>query len=84
MADNESGGGSGWTAFIAGIILVAVIGLGVYAYTGGLQQEREVANMQIDMPDVKIDPPDVDLPDPPAVPAPPTADTAPAEAPATP
>jgi hypothetical protein len=65
MADNESGGG--WTAFLAGVILVAVIGFGVFAYTGGFA-EREVAEMRIDMPDVKITPPDVELPSPPPAP----------------
>ena len=68
MAEKESGGGSSpWIAFLAGILVVAVIGFGVYAYTGGLA-EREVAEMQIEMPDVKIKPPEIDLPTPPPAP----------------
>lgn len=86
MAERESGGASSpWIAFLAGVVLVAVIGFGVFAYTGGLA-EREVADMQIDMPDVKIDPPDVNLPEPPPAPQmPPSAsEEAPAPATATP
>jgi len=72
MADNENGGG-GWTAFLAGIILVAVIGFGVFAYTGGFA-EREVAEMQVELPDVDIDTPEINLPAPPPAPQlPPTA-----------
>jgi hypothetical protein len=79
MAERESSGGSSpWVAFLAGIILVAVVAFGVVAYTGGLQQ-RETAQLELNMPDVKVNPPDIDLPDPPALP--PSAE-APAEAPA--
>ncbi|MBL8544930.1 MAG: hypothetical protein JNL81_00610 [Hyphomonadaceae bacterium] len=77
MAEREGGGGSPWVAFLAGIILVAVVAFGVVAYTGGLQQ-RETAQLEVNVPDVKINPPDIDLPDPPAMP--PQAE-APAEAP---
>lgn len=77
MAERESSGGSSpWVAFLAGIILVAVVAFGVVAYTGGLQQ-RETAQLELNMPDVKVNPPDIDLPDPPALP--PSAE-APAEA----
>lgn len=77
MADREGGGGSSpWIAFLAGIVLVAVVGFGVYAYNGGLA-EREVAQMQVDMPDVKINPPEIDLPEPPPAPQlPPSASEA--------
>jgi len=78
MAERESGGSSPWIAFLAGIVLVAVIGFGVFAYTGGLA-EREVAEMRVEMPDVKINPPDIDLPEPPPAPQmPPSAEEAPA------
>ncbi|HRE45310.1 MAG TPA: hypothetical protein PKY87_15245 [Terricaulis sp.] len=73
MADPERRGGSGWTAFLAGIVLVAVLGLGVYAFTS--TQQRDVADMQIEMPDVKITPPEIDLPEPPPAPQmPPSAE----------
>lgn len=73
MAERESGG-TGWTAFLAGIILVAVIGLGVFAYSGGFNgRQNDVAQMQVEMPDVRVNPPDVDLPDPPAPQTPPAA-----------
>ena len=75
MAEKESGG-SGWAAFLAGIVLVAVIGLGFYAYTGGFER-REVAETPIEMPDVTIEGPDIDLPDPPPPPEmPPQAEPA--------
>lgn len=77
MAEREDGGSSPWIAFLAGIILVAVVGVGVVAYTGGFQP-RETADLQIDMPDVKVNPPDIDLPAPPPAPQmPPAADNAP-------
>lgn len=83
MADRESGGGSSpWVAFLAGIVLVAVVGFGVWAYTGGMA-EREVAEMQIDIPDVKIDPPEIDLPEPPPGPQLPPSASEEAPAPAT-
>lgn len=76
MAERESSGGSSpWVAFLAGIILVAVVAFGVVAYTGGLQQ-RETAQLELNMPDVKVNPPDVHLPSPPPAPAsPPAAQT---------
>ena len=82
MTEKESSGGSSpWVAFLAGIILVAVVAFGVVAYTGGLGQ-RETAQLELNVPDVKINPPDIDLPEPPPAPTmPPSADQAPAEAP---
>ncbi len=67
MAEKEGGGGSApWLAFLAGIVLVAVIGFGVFAYTG--MGRQDVADMQIDMPEVKIEPPEINLPEPPPAP----------------
>jgi hypothetical protein len=81
MAEREGGGSSPWVAFLAGIILVAVVAFGVVAYTGGLQ-ERETAQLELNVPDVKVNPPDIDLPDPPPAPTmPPSAEQAPVEAP---
>lgn len=79
MADRESGGASSWVAFLAGVILVAVVGFGVVAYTGGLER-RETAELELNVPDVNVNPPDINLPAP-APSMPPTAD-APAETPA--
>jgi hypothetical protein len=75
MAEREGGGSSPWIAFLAGIILVAVIAVGIVAYNGGLAP-RETAQLDVDMPDVNINPPDIDLPEAPAVP--PAAEPAPA------
>ncbi len=82
MADNESGGGNGWVGFLAGIVLLAVVAIGVVAYTGGLQP-RETAQLELNVPDVNVNPPDINLPEPPAPQTPPTADVVPppAEAP---
>ncbi len=80
MADNEGGGGNGWVGFLAGIILLAIVAVGVVAYTGGFQP-RETAELEINIPDVKVNPPDIDLPEPPAPQTPPTA-SEPAPAPA--
>ncbi|HVV31960.1 MAG TPA: hypothetical protein VHC73_01930 [Vitreimonas sp.] len=68
MADNESGGGgSGWLGFLAGIIVVALIGFAIYAYTGN-QQPQRTAQVDLNVPDVNINPPDVHLPAPPPAP----------------
>jgi len=84
MAEKQGGGATPWVAFLAGVMLVGVIGFGVWAYNDGMMQ-REVADMQIEMPDVNIEPPEVNLPEPPPAPQlPPSAENAPAEAPATP
>lgn len=82
MADNEGGGGNGWVGFLAGIVLLAIVAVGVVAYTGGLQP-RETAELELNVPDVNVNPPDINLPEPRAPQTPPTADVAPAE-PATP
>jgi hypothetical protein len=82
MADNEGGGGGGWVAFLAGIILVAIIAVGIVAYNGGMQP-RETAELEMNVPDVDVNPPDINLPEPPAPVTPPSANTtAPVEAPA--
>lgn len=76
MADNE-GGGNGWVGFLAGIVLLAIVAVGVVAYTGGFQP-RETAQLEVNVPDVKINPPDIDLPEPPPAPTmPPAAEPAP-------
>lgn len=71
MAERESSGG-GWLGFIAAIALVAVIGAGIYAFTG-MGQNRDVAELEINVPDV-------DLPEPPTVVPPSAEDAAPAPA----
>jgi hypothetical protein len=71
MADRE-GGGAPWLAFLAGVVLVAVIAFGIVAYNGGFQQ-RETAELEVTLPEVDV--PDIDLPEPPDPPAlPPRAD----------
>lgn len=82
MADNEGGGGS-WIAFLAGIILVAIIAVGIVAYNGGLQP-RETAELELNVPDVNVNPPDINLPEPPTVTPPSANSAAPADAPAEP
>lgn len=77
MADRE-GGGAPWIAFLAGIVLVAVIAFGVVAYTGGLQPQR-TAEFEVNLPETKIPPPDIELPSPPPAPqTPPSAEPEPA------
>lgn len=86
MAEREGGGSSGWLGFIAGIALLAVIAIGVVAYTGGFNRPQETAQLEIEAPDIDVETPDIDLPNPPPAPQlPPAADTsaAPEPAPAT-
>lgn len=66
MADRQRGGSAPWLAFLAGIVLVTVIGLGVFAFIG--MERSQIAEMQIEMPNVKIDPPEINLPEPPPAP----------------
>jgi ABC-type lipoprotein release transport system permease subunit len=85
MAEREGGGSSPWVAFLAGIILVAIVAIGIVAYSGGFNRQQETAQLEMNVPDVKVNPPDINLPEPPSVPTtPPSADQAPVEAPATP
>jgi len=75
MAARE--GSSPWIAFLAGIVLLALIAFGVIAYTGA-QQQRRAAEFEVNLPDTKINPPDIDLPSPPPAPqVPPSAEPAP-------
>ncbi|MGQ0532755.1 MAG: hypothetical protein ACT4OF_08720 [Caulobacteraceae bacterium] len=84
MAEREGDSSSPWVAFLAGIILVAIVAFGIVAYTGGLNQ-RETAELELNVPDVNVNPPDINLPEPPPAPVtPPSADQAPAAPPATP
>lgn len=85
MADNEGGSGAApWVAFLASIVIVALVGLGIAAYTGNLQPRNDTAQLEENLPDVKVNPPDVDLPElPPAPQVSPSAEPAPVE-PATP
>jgi len=74
MADNNSSGGTApWVAFLAGIIIVALLGLGIAAYMGNLNRQRDNAQLELNMPDVKVNPPDVNLPSPPPAPQVPPA-----------
>jgi hypothetical protein len=83
MAEREGGGSSPWVAFLAGIILVAIVAIGIVAYSGGFNRQQDTAQLEMNMPDVKVNPPDIDLPEPPTTPTtPPSADQAPVEAPA--
>lgn len=83
MADREGGGSSSWIAFLAGIILVAIVAVGIIAYSGGFQPRQEAAELElnaptINPPDVELNPPDVDLPSPPPAPqTPPSAEPQP-------
>lgn len=79
MAEREGGGSSPWVAFLAGIILVAIVAVGIVAYGGGFNRQQDTAQLEMNLPDVKVNPPDIDLPEPPSVPAP--TGEAPVEAP---
>lgn len=84
MAERE-GGSSPWVAFLAGIILVAIVAIGIVAYSGGFNRQQETAQLEMNVPDVKVNPPDINLPEPPTAPTtPPSADQAPVEAPEAP
>lgn len=85
MAEREGGGSSPWVAFLAGIILVAIVAIGIVAYSGGFNRQQETAQLEMNVPDVKVNPPDINLPEPPSAPTtPPSADQAPVEAPEAP
>lgn len=51
MAD-DSGGGSGFMGVIIGALLIAVIALGVFAYTGGFNGNNRTAEIKIEAPEV--------------------------------
>lgn len=82
MADRD-GGNAGWLGFIAGIALLAVIAIGVVAYTGGFNRTQETAQIELGAPDIDINTPDFTLPEPPPAPTvPPTATPDPGAQPA--
>jgi len=51
MADDNNGGG-GFTGVIIGALLVAMLGLGFFAYSGGFNEPTESAEIQIEAPEV--------------------------------
>ncbi len=76
MAEREGSSNAPWIAFLAGVVLVALVAFGYFATTN--QAPREEASLEINMPDTPT--PEIDLPAPPPVPAlPPTADEAPVQ-----
>ena len=71
MAERENST-SPWAAFIAGIFLVAIVAVGVFAFNGGFERQQ-TAELELSVPDVNV--PEVDLPAPPPMPSlPPTAE----------
>jgi hypothetical protein len=52
MADDSSGSGSGFMGVIIGALLIAVIALGVFAYTGGFGGNTRTAEVKIEAPEV--------------------------------
>jgi hypothetical protein len=68
MADNDGGGGSGWLGFLAGALVVALIGAAIYLYAGAGRSQQQ-AQLELSVPNVKLNPPDVHLPSPPPAPA---------------
>ncbi|WP_395645966.1 hypothetical protein [Terricaulis sp.] len=74
MAEREGSGSAPWIAFLAGIVLVAIVAVGYFAYSG--QQPQEQAKLEMNVPDVNVNPPDINLPPPPQPATPPTADQA--------
>ncbi|MBS0385592.1 MAG: hypothetical protein JSS00_09615, partial [Proteobacteria bacterium] len=61
MSDDE-GGGSGWLGFLAGALVVVLIGAAIYLYAGRSQPR---AQLGLNAPSVKINSPDLPLPSPP-------------------
>ncbi|MEJ0060805.1 MAG: hypothetical protein WDM79_15030 [Terricaulis sp.] len=84
MADSDSGGSSAtpWLAFLTGIVVVALLVVGFFAFTG-TRPEQQTADLnlptieapEINLPD-NVQPPSVDLPD--VTINPPAAEPAPA------
>lgn len=66
MAERDGGGATPWIAFLVGIALVALVAVGVVAYTN---PAHERANLEINLPEPKIVPPEIELPEPPPAPA---------------
>lgn len=65
MAETTGGSSSApWIAFLVGILVVALIIVGVYAFNG-MPQPQEQAQLEINAPDInlpeapRIDPPDL-------------------------
>jgi hypothetical protein len=83
MAEREGSGSAPWIAFLAGIVLVAIVAVGYFAYSG--QRPQEQAELELNVPDVNVNPPDINLPEPPSPNVPPSAEqsTTPETAPQT-
>ncbi|MBI3438649.1 MAG: hypothetical protein HY054_08385 [Proteobacteria bacterium] len=71
MVDRE-GDGSGWLGFIAGVVVVALIGVAIYTYADA-GHPRQQAQIELNVHDVKLNPPDIHPPSPPPEPSVPRA-----------
>lgn len=61
MADSDSGGSATpWLAFLVGIVLVGLLVVGFFAFTGTTPQ-NEIA--EVTTPNIEINPPDINLPE---------------------
>lgn len=82
MADSRDNSGTPWLAFLTGLVLMGILAVGYFAYTGGaLQPQQRTAELQINAP--SYNPPDlpdvnVTLPPPPPADAPKQEEQAPA------
>lgn len=64
MADDNNGGSNSFLAFLVGGLLIAVVGLGIFMYTGGHFGTSEGSKLSVDVntPDIpKPEAPDVDV-----------------------
>lgn len=74
MSEKQDSRSSPFGALLAIFVLVAIVGLGVFAYSGGFSPQR-TADLEINAPDIDLPEPDIDLPEPPPAPQmPPRAD----------
>ncbi len=76
MADTPRRKSSPLAGLLALIVLVAIVGLGVFAYSGGFAPQR-TADLEINVPNIDLPEPDIELPEPPPAPQmPPSAEVA--------
>jgi hypothetical protein len=73
MSEKQGSRASPFAGLLAIFVLVAIVGLGVFAYSGGFSPQR-TADVEINVPDIDLPEPDIDLPErPPAPQMPPRA-----------
>lgn len=54
MAESNESSGTPWLAFLTGLLLMGILAVGYFVYTGSSMQPQRTAELQVNMPDINM------------------------------